>query len=353
MSDFPEDPTADLPCAFGGPPLRGVLRASPEDFQVDEQLGYSAGGEGEHAFLQVRKRELNTADVARELARFAGVRQVNVGFAGMKDKYAVTTQYFSVHLPGQPDPDWQALGHPQIEILSAQRHNRKIRRGSLRGNRFVLVLRELQGQRAAAEQVLERIKAEGVPNYFGPQRFGRGASNLQRAEALFAGELRRVKPEQRRMLLSAARSYLFNQVLAERVRQGNWQQGLAGEVMLLNGSNRQFLAEQIDAEIAQRLAEHDIHPSGPLPGDRGRCLQPLGEALQLEQAALKDALSLRWLEGLARAREDSERRALRLLADELQWQWLAEDVLELRFGLPSGAFATTLVRELMRDADEA
>lgn len=349
MIEFPPDPTADLPYAHGGPPLSGLLRATADDFQVDEVLGYAASGEGEHAFLRVRKRDLNTVDVARELARFAGVRQVNVGFAGLKDRHALTTQFFSVHLPGRPDPDWRQLDSDAMQVLSAQRHNRKIRRGSLRANRFLLTLRNLRGDCAQAEQVLATIACRGVPNYFGPQRFGNLASNLQRAASLLAGEGRRPKPEQRRMLLSAARSYLFNRVLAERVQSRCWDSALAGEVMLLDGTNKQFLIDRPDPTIEQRLQVFDIHPSGPLPGEQGRTLQPAADAAEVERRALADpAWTAHWLDGLARLRALSERRALRLVATDLHGEWLEDGGLRLCFELPSGAFATALVRELMQ-----
>jgi len=350
VADFSGDPTANLPFAHGGPPLTGRLRSCPEDFQVDEILGYEASGEGEHAFLHVRKRGLNTADVARELARFAGVRQVNVGFAGLKDRHAVTTQYFTVQLPGQESPHWSQLNNDSLEILDAQRHNRKIRRGSLRGNRFQLILRDLVGDRGRADRVAALIVAEGVPNYFGPQRFGRNASNLHRAATWLAGEGRRPKPEQMRMLSSAARSYLFNQVLAERVRAGNWNRSLQGEVLLLDGSNRQFMAGPEDSDIAGRIAAQDIHPSGAMPGQQGRTLLPEGAAAQVEALALSDELAGYWIEALVARRVDSERRALRLVPGDFQARWLDQGSMALQFYLPSGAFATTVVRELMDDA---
>lgn len=327
--------------------MTGVLRAQAEDFRVEESLGYEACGEGEHAFLAIRKRDLNTVDVARELARFAGVRQVKVGFAGLKDRHAVTTQHFSVQLPGKPDPDWSELDSDQLQVLQAQRHNRKIRRGSLRGNRFELVLRDVQGDKENAEALLQSIASQGVPNYFGPQRFGREASNLYRAATFLAGEGKRPKPEQMRMLFSAARSYLFNRVLAERVAGGTWNKALPGDVMLLAGSNRQFALEAVDAQIEQRIVEHDIHPSGPMPGEAGRTLQVSGKAAETELSALSDELSKEWIEGLVRRRVNSERRALRLVPEELSWQWLDDISLQLRFALPAGAYATTLVRELM------
>ena len=244
MSEFPDDVTAALPFAHGGAPLSGRMRVSPEDFQVEEQLGYSPSGDGEHDWLLIRKRGLNTTDVQRLLARHAGVKPVAVGFAGLKDRHAVTTQYFTVQLPGKEGPDWQALNDDSLQVLEVARHNRKIRRGSLQGNRFTLVLRELEGERELAETVLTQIAAAGVPNYFGPQRFGNHASNLQRAQRFFAGEGKRPKHEQLRMLLSAARSYLFNKALAERVKLGSWDRPLAGDVMLLDGSGGQFVAEE-------------------------------------------------------------------------------------------------------------
>jgi tRNA pseudouridine13 synthase len=214
----------------------------------------------------------------------------------------------------------------------------------------VLILRQLRGPRDAAELVLAKIAAQGVPNYFGPQRFGRDASNLRRAARFLAGEGGRPKPEQKRMLLSAARSYLFNRVLAERVRRGDWNQAVPGEVMLLDGSNRQFLAESPDEEIRRRVREHDIHPSGPLPGRQGRTLAPLGTAARLEQEVLAEAPGAAWIDALVRQGADSERRPLRLVPADLAWKWLAADALQLTFSLPAGAFGTTLVRELMVQA---
>src|SRR5690348_8106905 len=149
----------ELPYAHGGPPLTARLRAVPDDFLVEEILGYDADGAGEHALLWVEKRGANTDWVARELARFAGVPPVAVGYAGLKDRHAITRQAFSVQLAGKPDPDWSAFPHPEVKVLAATRHSRKLKRGALRGNRFVLVLREPQGDRAVAEQVLTEVAA--------------------------------------------------------------------------------------------------------------------------------------------------------------------------------------------------
>ncbi|RCS30863.1 tRNA pseudouridine(13) synthase TruD [Rhodanobacter denitrificans] len=331
---------SDLPYAFGEPPLTARLRAGPEDFQVEEILGYDADGAGEHALLWVEKRGANTDWVARELAKFAGVAQVAVGYAGMKDRNAVTRQTFSVQLAGKPDPDWSAFPHAEVKVLAATRHSRKLKRGALRGNRFVLVLRAVQGDRAAAEKVLEQIAAQGVPNYFGEQRFGREGGNVAQARAMFGG--RRVDRDQRSFLLSAARSHIFNAVLAARVERGAWDSPLDGEIWSLAGSRSWFGPEPFSAALAERLARADIHPSGPLWGQG----EPptLGEAGELERgiAAANSDLAA----GLAAARMDQERRPLRLLPKDLRWRWLGDDALELSFELPAGAYATVVVREL-------
>ncbi len=238
MSEFatpPDDVSAnDLPRAFGTPPLSARLRSSAADFRVEEILGYDADGHGEHAWLWVEKTGANTDWVARELARFADVPPVAVGFAGMKDRHAVTTQTFSVQLAGKPDPDWSTLALDGVRVLASTRHTRKLKRGSLRGNRFALVLRDARGDRSATEQRLAQIAARGVPNYFGDQRFGRRGDNVAQARAMFGG--RRVERNRRSMLLSAARSQIFNELLAARVEQGNWDAALDGEIWALAGS---------------------------------------------------------------------------------------------------------------------
>ncbi len=199
--------------------MRGILRAAPEDFFVDEDLGFAADGLGEHVFVRLEKRGANTDFVAKELARFAGVRPDAVSYAGMKDRHAVTRQTFSIHLPGKADPDWSALLHAEFRVLEAVRHSRKLQRGALKGNRFRIVLRDVQGDSDAAGKVVEAICAQGVPNYFGEQRFGREAANVGKAHVMFKGK--RVQRHERSLLLSAARSHLFNAVLAERVGKGS------------------------------------------------------------------------------------------------------------------------------------
>lgn len=329
-----------LPYAYGGPPLHATLRAQPEDFVVDELQDLVADGDGDHVWIQLRKRGANTDWVARELARYCEVKPVDVGYAGLKDRDAVTTQVFTVHLPGRPTPDWSGFPHDNIEILETVRHRRKLKRGALRGNRFTLLLRDVSGDVRNAEARLRAIVERGVPNYFGEQRFGLGGANVSRAEAMFAGK--RVDRNTRSMLLSAVRSQLFNQVLAARVAADCWDRPLDGEIWSLAGSRSWFGPEPLDEALTHRLATFDIHPSGPLWG-RGN-LPSAGQARTMEENALRDDSRLR--EGLEKAGLEQDRRALRLRPSALEWQWPAPDVLKLSFELPPGCYATVILREL-------
>jgi tRNA pseudouridine13 synthase len=227
-----------------------------------------------------------------------------------------------------------------VKVLAATRHGRKLKRGALRGNRFVLTLREVQGEREAAERVLQQIAARGVPNYFGEQRFGREGGNLAQARAMFAG--RRMDRDKRSILLSAARSQIFNSVLAVRVEHGTWDTALPGEIWSLAGSRSWFGPEPFDATLAGRLAQGDIHPSGPLWGEGEPPSADLVGALERQVAAQYADLA----EGLVKARMEQERRALRLMPRDLRWRWLDDATLELAFELPAGAYATVVVREL-------
>jgi len=331
---------SELPFAHGGPPLTARFRSTPEDFIVDEQQAIVPDGEGEHAWLLVRKRGANTEWVSKRLADFAGVRPVDVGYAGLKDRDAVTTQVMTVHLGRKPEPDWRQFPVDGVDIIQAARHGRKLKRGALTGNAFTITLRDVQGDREAADACLSAVAAAGVPNYFGEQRFGRGGANVDRAQAMFGG--RRVDRDTRSLLLSAARSHLFNAVLAERVTLGNWQQGLSGEIWSLNGSRSWFGPEDPSDILSERLAIGDIHPSCPLWG-RG-ALPTADEALALEERVLAPMEALK--AGLEGAGMEQDRRPSRLMPKQLRWDWLADDVLQLRFSLPPGCYATVVMREL-------
>lgn len=334
--------TDAMPRAHGPAVLSGRMRAAPEDFLVEEQPGFEPSGAGEHLLLTVEKRGMNTAYAAKLIAQWARVPEMSVSYAGLKDRHAVTRQRFSVHLPKKVAPDIQALQSPELLVLEHAWHSRKLPRGALAGNRFVIVLRDVVGEAAAIDGRLATIARLGVPNYFGEQRFGREGDNVDQALAMFAG--RRVRREQRTLLLSAARSDLFNRVLARRVREGSWNAPLDGEVWALEGSRSVFGPEPWTPALAERLDAFDIHPSGPLWG-RG-ALRTTGAAAQLETDTLADARCLAVREGLEKAGLEQERRALRLRPRELSWRWLDSKALEVSFALPPGAYATVVLSEV-------
>lgn len=339
--------TQPLPSAFGAPVLRARIRTVAEDFFVEEIAGFEHSGEGEHLLLTIEKRGLNTAAVAKRLAQWAGVPEMGIGYAGMKDRHAVTRQRFSVHLPKRIAPDQAPLQSEDLTVIHSAWHNRKLPRGALAGNRFVLVLREVAGERALIEERLRQIAARGLPNWFGEQRFGRSGDNVESALSMFAG--RRVRHDQRSILLSAARSELFNRILAARVRDASWDTGLEGEVWTLSGSRSVFGPEPWSQALAERLARFDIHPSGPLWG-AGE-LRSTARCAEVERVALSgdDALALR--KGLEDAGLKQERRALRLVAEGLAWTWPEEAALSLAFSLPPGCYATALLQELGEISD--
>lgn len=337
-----------LPRAHGEPLIRFRIRSQPADFVVDEILAFGPDGDGEHQLLKVRKTNANTDWVARRLASLAGVPHKAVGYAGLKDRYAVTTQWFSVHLGKRAEPDWGLLGTDGIEVLESHAHKRKLRRGVLAGNAFQLVLRDVSGDVESLAARVDAIAQQGVPNYFGPQRFGRDEGNLVRADALFRGAPaeddrgRRADRHLRGLYISAARSQLFNEVLAARVERGDWHAALPGERLQLRGSHSHFLAETVDPRIRQRVASGDAQPTGPLFGTG----EPLtaGEVAALEAAVA--APFAQWQQGLAVAGLKQERRSLVLYPEALRLDRRGGEELGIAFTLPAGSYATALLREL-------
>ncbi len=331
----------DLACKwlYGEPLSRAVLRTTAEDFQVFEHLPFEPDGEGEHLFLYIRKTGENTDWVARQLARFCQVSPRDVGYAGKKDRHAVTEQWFSVRLPIGRTLDWSLFGGDTIEVLQAERHSRKLRLGALSGNRFVIRLRDVTEPDALAARV-EQVRT-GVPNYFGEQRFGHEGGNLVKGQALLAGTLKERQRHKKGMYISALRSWLFNQVISARIELGLWSSILPGDVLMLNGTQSCFPATD-DAALAQRLEQGDLHLTGPMWG-RGE-LMTQADARAFEASTLAPWQELcAGLEGLGL---NQERRALRLLPRNLKAEKEVEGQWRLEFELPSGAFATSVLREL-------
>nr|WP_314489471.1 tRNA pseudouridine(13) synthase TruD [uncultured Pseudomonas sp.] len=330
------------PLAYGEPLGSAVLKATAEDFQVDEVLDIPLSGDGEHLWLWVEKRGLNTEEAARRIAKAAGVPLRTVSYAGLKDRQALTRQWFSVQLPGKADPDLSAAENDTLKILKTSRHKRKLQRGAHAANGFTLRLTKLDADKEALQQRLELISQQGVPNYFGSQRFGWQGGNLGEARDYAA---RKALPEQRNVrsrLLSTARSYLFNQVLAARVADGSWQRAQVGDLLAFTDSRSFFPAGEAECNDP-RLAILDLHPTGPLWGEgesaTTHATHELEQSIAAREADLRD-----WL---VRAGMSHERRILRLPIGRLTWHYPEPDILQLEFVLPAGCFATVLVRELV------
>ena len=324
--------------AYGKPEATGKIKTSPEDFRVTELLDISFSGDGEHCWLWVNKRLQNTEQVAKQLARFAGVAYRDVSYSGMKDFQAVTSQWFSIWLPGKPEPDWSNFQMDGVTIEKNIRHSRKLKRGSHSANQFKIVVRDIEKIELLEPRLLQ-IEASGAPNYFGEQRFGREANNIQQAKSMFESNKKLKDRHRRSLYLSAARAWLFNLVLSERVKQQNWNVLFEGEPVNLNASNSVFVSNEQE-DLQERLQAMDIHPTAPMWGKgHGSLAEPLQT---LERQAITNYMDL--AEGLERAGLKHERRTLRIKPINLRWQIENSQCL-LEFGLHKGQFATSILRE--------
>ena len=332
------------PGVWGQLPGSALIRCQPEDFQVSEHLGLELCGEGEHCFLYLQKRQLNSADLLQRVSELSSVPLRDIGYSGLKDRNAVTRQWLSVGMAGREEPDWRALeADGDIDVLAIERHARKLRRGVHRANRFTLVLRELTGERAALEQRLQTLQTAGAPNYFGEQRFGRGGSTLEQARRWMRGG-RRISRQKRSLYFSALRAYVFNRMLALRVERGDWNQVLPGDVCMLQGTRSHFTCEEVTDDIRARAAAADIHPGLPLWG-RGQAGIAARSGLQQADcpADCRDICDFLEASGLELAW-----RPTRLLADDFCWQFCDDGALQLEFSLSAGSYATALLAEFVQ-----
>ena len=330
------------PFAYGKPKASGLLKTSVEDFKVDEVLGFELTGEGEHLFLRIEKEGLNTEEVVKALATTLGKSEKSISYAGLKDRQALTTQWLCVHCPGEEIEEANLLQGQGWRVIESRRHLKKLKTGALAANEFRLILRELS-EKFDVEERLEQIKLTGVPNYFGPQRFGYEGQNLLKAQSVLLGGGKVKNRFLRGIYYSAARSFLFNKILAERVEAKNWDKALSGDVMQLAGSNSIFSIELPDEMIATRLQNFDLSPAAPLWG-KGQERASL-EALNLQELALADYKP--WCEALEHKDLERAYRSLRLQVEELTWAWKDDKTLNLKFRLVAGSYATTVVRELI------
>jgi len=325
-----------------GPTLYAAcIRESPADFVVTEILTIDFKDDGEHDWLWVEKTGANTQWVAGRLAAHAGVPVRDVGFAGLKDRHAITRQWFSIRRPAARGTDWEVFSADGVRILEQHRHRRKLQRGTHDGNAFRIALRggKVEARRDSIAARLAAIDTGGVPNYFGAQRFGRDAANIEFSRALFAG--RRVSRAQRSIALSAARALIFNDIVDARVRAATWNAIQPGELANLDGSGSVFAVDDVNAEIARRCAELDIHPSGTLWGDGAPCTTQTVATLETAVASAHEDLC----DGLVRAGVKAATRPLRMRVHELSWD-IDDDTLWLEFRLGRGSYATAVLREV-------
>ncbi|XOV81022.1 MAG: tRNA pseudouridine(13) synthase TruD [Aestuariibacter sp.] len=328
----------------GRPASTGELKQQPDDFIVEEQLSFAPSGEGEHLFLYIEKQNLNTGFVAQALAKHFKCKDRDVAYAGRKDKFALTRQWFSIYLPGIISEQLATFELPQCRVLRETRHHKKLRLGTIAANHFNLTLRECQLQ-SDFEQRLQSVMATGVPNYFGSQRFGNlhpdgRHGNLALAEELINGNPIR-KRDKRSMAISALRSWLFNEFVSHRVSQQCFHQAMAGDTFILSGSNSFFSEVEIDDTLVSRLQKRDILLSAPMWGTGA--LSSTADALQFEQniAAQHQILC----DTLCSLGLKQERRPIQLIPEGLHFD-INKNTVKLQFSLPSGCFATSVIREL-------
>ncbi len=333
---IPRVPTAPLS-------LVAPFARTPKDFIVEEDLGFVASGNGQHVLLKVRKRNANTQWVVRELAKLCGCHPRDIGYAGLKDRRAIAVQCFTVPKSQLALEAWREVRHPEFDVLEADAHSRKLPRGALAGNRFIIRVRDIDISDAELTARTAEIAGRGVPNYFGPQRFGHNGSNLARIDGLTDG-FRALRFQERGFVLSAARSLVFNAVLAARVSDNTWDRLEAGDIANLDGRGSIFPVDALDSTLADRAAQLDIHPTGPLWGRGAPATKHRIADLETHTAAdFAQPCALTVDAGM-----DQERRALRLAVRELAWEREPDaKTIVIRFRLTRGSFATTVLRELI------
>lgn len=334
---------AELNYFYGKPTVHGLYKQQYEDFIVIEELGFDLTGEGEHILVYLEKKDCNTIYVAEQLAKYVGISVKNVSYAGLKDRQAVTQQWFSLHMPGKETPDFSQFDLAGCRILQINRHNKKLKIGALKGNRFKIILRNLSDKQAI-EPKLNLIKQYGVPNYFGEQRFGREQNNIIQAIKWASGEISVKDRKKRSFYLSAARSAIFNQIVSQRIEQNIQQTVLDGDILQLSKSNSWFVSSSDELPLLQqRLQNGEINITAPMVGDSS--LGTASVALEFETSCLK-----RWScfeELFKKERMATIRRSILLRPEQFEWQWISESDIEISFYLPSGCYATSVLRELI------
>ena len=334
---------AELNFLYGKPKATGQYKQQYEDFVVTEDLGFELTGEGEHVLVYLEKKDCNTIFVAEQLAKYVGISSKLVSYAGLKDRHAVTRQWFSLHMPGKESPDFTDFDLAGCQILKVTRHNKKLKIGALKGNYFKIKLTHLSDT-IELESKLASIKQHGVPNYFGEQRFGRDDNNITQALKWANGEITVKDRKKRSFYLSAARSAIFNDVVSKRIEQGLHQTVLEGDILQLAQRGSWFVAQSNDLSLLQsRLLNGEVNITAPMIGDSQLGTQSC--SLEFEQKCLAN-WSL-FTELFKKERLETARRSILLRPQQLNWQWINDNSIEINFYLTSGCYATSVIRELI------
>jgi tRNA pseudouridine13 synthase len=322
----------------------GTIRSIPEDFKVTEINSIELSGEGEHLWLYVQKIGCNTDWVANQLANICQVSQRQVGYAGLKDRHAVTQQWFSVQLSKVTDQLLINDALPdEVSVIESKLHSRKIKTGQLEANQFEIMIREIDGDKSEIENNIQSIIESGVPNYFGPQRFGHDMGNIQKAQDWFSGTYKVKARNLKSLLLSSARSHIFNCIVAQRINDKTWSNPINGDIFQLNKSHSWFPEKDATPdEISKRLKEFDIHITAAMAGED--CLQSTGDCANLECSIINQFPI--YQQGFEKFRLKQDRRAMRICPIDLDFEWENGD-LKLKFKLLPGSYATGILREII------
>lgn len=332
--------------AFNKPDVHGTIKASEDDFVVVEQLGFEPSQQGEHLYLFIEKRGLNTEQVLLALTKALNVTKRQVSYSGLKDRQARTQQWFSVHLPGLYPEGCDTLAGDGWRVLRAERHHKKLHVGTHKANFFTITVRDLNNSDSIATRIAA-ILQRGVPNYFGEQRFGHLRQNLYQGWRFLQGEKKVKDPFLRGVYYSSLRSYVFNSLLAARVEADCWDSPLPGDVMMLQGTHSFFVEPELNPSLLGRIADWDISPSGPLIGKGS--LREQTNAAKFVEDQLRDPVLTALVDKLQSARIELMYRPYRLAVSDIQYCLLDKNTAEFRFSLPRGAFATSVLREIFQE----
>jgi tRNA pseudouridine13 synthase len=325
---------------YGTPAISGILKSTPADFQVSEELGFEPDGDGEHCFLLVEKTGLSTPELITRIAHDYSLHPRLVGHSGLKDKHARTSQWLSLHLPGKPLPAGNSAGDG-YRILRQVRHQRKLRPGTHKSNSFQLCLREVEKLPDKTISQIGFLTDQGFANYFGAQRFGRRQDNVK--QALLKLQNRRLQRSRKSILLSSLRSYLFNRILARRISLGHWEKPLAGDIFMLRGSHSIF-KDEISDDLLARYQQLDISSSASLYGSGRNQVSDQAQAIEEQVFAQHEDIT----DCLDRQGARLQMRALRAVVDDFSYEYDAEERnLRLNLTLPAGSYVTTMLEHFI------